>query len=194
MKTFLTVACLVFAAAASAAGPVFIYKYRSADGKMQYTDKPIKGGELIEALEYTPPAAASPRPDTSKSDAAGEQRIRKHLSDLEVAWAEVQASGKALAEAEARRAAGVAPEDGETRMLATPAVPAPTTTGGPMTLPSANDSLGTRRGGGRSPAYFERQALLEAGLRAASGPKHEARGPLQPLPLIRRRTCVRRHT
>ena len=167
MKILLAVACLVVAAAASAAGPVLIYKYRGADGKMQYSDKPIKGGELIEAFEYTPPAAASPQPDTSKSDAAGETRIKKHLSDLEIAWAEVQLSGRLLAEAEARLAAGAAPLEGETRMLATSETPAPPPAGGPMTPPSANDSLGVRRGGGRNRAYFERQARLEAAVETA---------------------------
>jgi len=180
MKAFLIAACLLIANAASAAGPVVIYKYRGADGKMQYSDKPIKGGELIEAFEYTPPPPASPRPNTSKSDNAGEARIRKHLAELEAAWAEVQASGKALAEAEARRAAGVGPEEGETRMLSGPATPAPPSAGGPMTPaqpseggptnpppPSAGGPMGTRRGGGRNQAYFERQARLEATVEAA---------------------------
>ena len=155
MKALLAVAGLVLAAAASAADTVVIYKYRGADGRMQYSDKPIKGGELIEAFEYSPPAAASPQPDTSKTDADGEARIRKHLANLEAAWREVQASGTALAAAEERRVAGITPLEGETRML-------------------SGGQLGTQRGGGLRPEYHERQTWLEAAVEAARRRNQEA--------------------
>ena len=166
MKALLGAVLLVIASVA-AAQSVVIYKYRGADGKMRYSDKPLSGGELIEAFEYTPPPPASPQPDTSKSDTAGEKRITKHLAELEAAWAEVQSSGRELAEAEARRAAGAAPLDNENQGLAPmtnpssavgPATPAPPSAGGPM---------GNWRGGGRNAAYFERQAKLEAAVEAA---------------------------
>lgn len=174
MKPLLAAALFLAFAATSSAET--IYKYRSADGKMHYTNRPIRGAELIEAFEYTPPPVSAPRPNTSKSDAAGEQRIKKHLSDLEAAWAEVQASGAALAAAEERLADGATPGEGDMRALAGPASPAPPSAGGPMAPappsaggppaapapPSAGGPMGARRGAGPRPEYLARVAALEA--------------------------------
>ncbi len=181
MRTPLAAGCLILAcAAANAAEPIYLYKYRGADGKTLYSNRPIAGAELIESFEYTPPAPSARRPDTSKSDAAGEERIRKQQSGLEAAWVEVQQSGSALAEAEARLAAGVTPGEGEVRALGGPATPAPPPAGGPMAPappsaggpmapapPSAGGPMGTRRGGGMRPEYRARIAALEAAVQAA---------------------------
>lgn len=179
MKVILITACLILASTTANAAEI-IYKYRGADGKTHYSNRVIPGAELIETFEYTPPAPSTPSPARSKSDAAGEERIKKHLSSLEAAWAEVQESGSALASAEARLAAGVTPEEGETRALGGPATPAPPSAGGPMppAPPSAGGSIspapssaggpmGTRRGGGLRPEYHERLAKLEAEVAAA---------------------------
>lgn len=156
--------------AAWAQAPLVIYKYRGTDGRMHYSDKPVRGSELIEAFEYTPPPAPPAiRPQASTSDAAGLERIKKHLGALETAWADVQESGRALAAAEELRAAGTAPGEGETQSLTGPSTPAPPSAGGPQppAPPSAGGPMGNLRGGGRNAAYFERQARLEAAVEAA---------------------------
>src|SRR5258706_5480965 len=141
---YLIAAVLLAAAGVACADSVTIYRYRDADGKSHYSDKPIPGGKLIETFQYAIPVSTTPPPDTSKSDAAAATRIRRYLASLEAAWAEVQASERALAAAEARRAAGVAPEEGETRMLTGPATPAPTSAGGALTpaFPSPRGAVG----------------------------------------------------
>ncbi len=188
MKTLLAAACLALAsAAANAAETITIYKYRGADGRPLYSDRPIPGARLIESIQYVLPAPSSPRSDTSKSGAAGEERIKNHLSELDAAWAEVKASGSALAAAEARLAAGVTPEEGEPRALAGPSTPAPPSAGGPMAPapppaggplapapPPAGGPMGTRRGGGLSPEYQARIAALEADVQAARVRNQEA--------------------
>jgi len=163
----LLVAALFLAFAAPGTAET-IYKYRSADGKMHYSNRPMRGLELIEAFEYTPPP---PAPDTSerrasteKSDAAGEQRIKKHLAALEAAWIEVQASGTALASAE-EALASATPEEGDMQGLATPASAAPPSAGGPM---------GTNRRAGPSPAYRARLEALEANVAIARQRNQEA--------------------
>src|SRR6266581_3537631 len=175
MKTLLAAACLALASAAANAGETInIYKYRGADGRPLYSDRPIPGARLIESIQYVLPAPSSPRPDTSKSGAAGEERIKNRLSELDAAWAEVKASGSALAAAEARLAAGVTPEEGEPRALAGP--PAPPPAGGPLAPapPPAGGPMGTRRGGGFSPEYQARIAALEADVQAARVRNQEA--------------------
>ena len=68
----------VLLAAASSAET--IYKYRQADGKMIYSNRPISGIELVETFEYTFPKPAVPDPKAEKRAAEAEQRIKKHLS------------------------------------------------------------------------------------------------------------------
>jgi hypothetical protein len=177
--------CLMLACAAAVAAET-VYKYRGADGKTLYSNRPIPGAELIETFEYTAPAS-SPRSDTSKSDAAGEERIRKQLSGLDAAWVEVQESGKALAAAEARLAAGATPEEGEVRSVAGSATPAPPSAGGPMAPAppsaggpmapapsSAGGPMDTQRGGGVRPEYVARLAELEADVAKARFRNQEA--------------------
>jgi hypothetical protein len=194
MKYPLAVVLLV-AASSACADPVTIYRYRDADGKSHYSDKPIPGGKLIETFQYTIPTAASPQPDTSKSDAEGEARIKKHLAALEAAWAEVQASERALTTAEARQAAGNTPHESEVLARGGPVAPgeapgeapAPPSAGGPLppatqanggpapaAPPSAGGPMAVRRGGGRRPEYRERLAELEKEVAAARTRNQEA--------------------
>jgi hypothetical protein len=180
----LLASCLVLAAFhAAAADPLIVYKYRMPDGRMQYSDKPIRGGELIEAFEYTPPPAPTAiRPEASKSDAAGLERIKKHLTALEAAWREVQESGRALEAAVARRETEAGPSAGEVTGLSSPGPTAPpTSAGGPgdtvappsaggpgkAAPPAAGGPMSDRRGGGRRPEYFARIAKLDADVDAA---------------------------
>jgi hypothetical protein len=143
-----------------------IYKYRRADGRMIYSNRPIPGVELIETFEYRPAKPAAARVDRSKSDAAGEARIKAYLAALDKAWTEVQEASKALAAAEERLRAGVEPESGEREGVASGT--APPTVGGlpPSAAPAVGGSLSGRRGRA-SPEYVARMQVLEAGVQAA---------------------------
>jgi hypothetical protein len=171
--------CLLLASTASAET---IYKYRRADGQTIYSNRLIPGAELIETFEYRekPAAPRAARPEASKADAAGEERVKQYLAALDKAWREVQDASKALASAEARLSAGVALVEGEGRSLAAPAVPASPAVGGPQAPaapvaggppaaapPAAGGPMGSRRGGGRSADYADRMAALESDVRAA---------------------------
>jgi hypothetical protein len=175
---------------ASAAGAETIYKYRRADGRVMYSNRPAAGLELIETFDYRFPAPApsstdaarreAAKSEAAKSDAEGEARIRKYLDALQAAWNEVQDAGRALAAAEERLRAGDAPLLEEGRSLggpekpAVPGVggpqaPAPPAVGGagPAAPASVGGPMGTRRGGGRSPEYVERMQGLETEVQKA---------------------------
>ena len=167
MKAALATLCLTLAPVPCAAQ--LIYKYQRPDGQFLYSSRPMLGAKLIDSIEYTAPAAPSRRPDTSKSDAAGEARIRTSLSTLDAAWIETQVTSRALATAEARLAAGVTPQEGEVHAIASPAVPAAPADGGPMARAalSAGGPMGMQQGRRMSPDYVARLAALEADVAAA---------------------------
>jgi hypothetical protein len=162
--------------AAGAAGET-IYKYRHADGRTLYSSQRLPGLELIEIFEYRfAPSAAQP-PDARDAARRADERIRQHIEALNAAWTEVRDAEGALAEAEARQRAGVEPLEAEGRSLVTPHTPVPTPDAaggaqspaspaaggsGPAAPPAVGGPMGTHRGGGRSPEYYERQQKLEA--------------------------------
>ena len=161
--------CHVFAALlllAPAVAAETIYKYRRADGRVIYSNRPMPGVELIEAFDYKFDKPAAARAGAAKSDAAGEQRIKAHLAALEKAWTEVQEASKALAAAEERLRAGVEPQSGEREGVAT--TTAPPAAGGvpPSAPPAVGGSLSGRRGR-VSPEYVARMQALEADVQAA---------------------------
>jgi hypothetical protein len=192
IRSTMLIASLLFALPAAAET---VYKYRRADGSVEYSNRLLLGRELIETFEYkfAAPSTVPAGSGSSKSDAEGEARIKKHLDNLQAAWTEVQEATRALADAEARLAAGVGPLESEGTSLAGPApippgttpppgvlVPIPPAVGGPQTPvppaaggplpappPGAGGPMGTRRGGGRNPEYLARMEALEAGVRAA---------------------------
>src|SRR5688572_11842828 len=102
-------ACLLLAIA-TAVGAETVYKYRHADGKVTYSNKPIAGLQLIETfnVRYPPPAPAAVA-SARVATPADEARIKKQLAALDAAWLEVQEATTALGRAEARLTAGVAP-------------------------------------------------------------------------------------
>ena len=163
MRILLAVACL---AIASAAVGETIYKYQDKDGRTLYSNRPISGAKLIEAYEHeatTPPPHRYPTEREAKVD----ERIRQSLDALDQAWKEVQVSGKALAEAEARVAAGADAQGGESRGVAESG--APPAVGGPA--PAVPAAVGGRmspgRGRAQSPEYLARVESLQAAVKAA---------------------------
>jgi len=161
----LLAACLLFAASATAET---IYKYRRADGRVVYSNRPVPRLELIETFDYKPPepAAAPAGAAPSKSDAEGEARIRKYLDSLQKAWTEVQDATRALAAAEARQRAGVEPKEGERLGVASGAAP-PAAGGVPPSGPPDTGGAMSGHRGRPSPEYVARMAALEADVKAA---------------------------
>ena len=155
--------CLLLCSAVAAET---VYKYRRADGRTVYSNRPLPRLELIETFEYkfADPAAASPV--ESRSAAEGEARIKKHLGALQAAWTEVQDATRALAAAEARLRAGVEPQGGDragvdsgTAPPGAGGIPAPAS-------PSVGGSMSGRRGRA-SPEYVARMEALEGDVRTA---------------------------
>ena len=166
MMRSMTARVLVFAAcllAAFAAAADTVYKYRRADGRTVYSNRPLPRLELIETFEYkfAEPVAASP--GESRSAAEGEARIKKHLAALQAAWTEVQDSTKTLAAAEARLRAGVEPQAGD--RLGVDSGTAPPSAGGVPPL-AVGGSMSGRRGR-PSPEYVARMEALEASVKAS---------------------------
>ncbi len=148
-----------------------VYKYRRADGKTVYSNRPIRGLELIETFEYKAVEPAPPSAAAAKSDAEGEARIKKYLDELQSAWTEVQEATRALARAEARLRAGVGPQSGDREGVATSALPPPVAGKPPPTqppvgvAPPASPAVGGSMSGRRgraSPEYVARIEALEA--------------------------------
>jgi len=177
LRSHIFFACLL---AASAASAQTVYKYLGADGKTTYSNRPSPGAELIETFDYKFASPAARGGTAAVLDAAGEERIRDHLAALDRGWTEVQDATRALALAEARLAAGVAPLEDEGVALAGPANPASPAVGGPQApaspavggpqaaaSPAVGGPMGTRRGGGRNADYIDRMAALEANVTAA---------------------------
>lgn len=173
MRIRLAIAIALLACALPAAGQT-IYKYRGSDGRTVYTSERLSGLELIETLEYRFPPPAAPQRGALESARQAEERIRLHIEALNAAWAEVREAEGALAQAEARLRAGIELQDAEATSLAGPAQPAPPAVGGPAppappaaggpgaaAPPTVGGPTGTRRGGGRAPAYTERLGKLE---------------------------------
>jgi hypothetical protein len=166
---------------ASGAAGETIYKYRQADGRVVYSNRPLPDAVLLEQFEYELSAPALIEGDREKSRLEAEQRIARHLAALEQAWNEVQEARQALARAEERLLTEIEPTADEPRQLAAPADtpppaaggpqrPAPPAAGGPQrpAPPAVGGPMGKRHGGGgRSPEYEERTAALEADVKAA---------------------------
>lgn len=142
-----------------------VYKYRRADGKTVYSNRPVRGLELIETFEYKPASPAPPNAAAAKSDAEGEARIQKYLQELQSAWTEVQEATRALARAEARLRTGVEPQPGEREGVSSGGAPA---AGGvpPPAPPAVGGAMSGRRGRA-SPEYVARIQALESEVQAA---------------------------
>jgi hypothetical protein len=117
---------------ASAAAGETIYKYRQADGRVVYSNRPLPDAVLLEQFEYELSAPAGIEGDREKNRLEAEQRIAKHLAALEQAWNEVQEARQALARAEERLRTEIEPTADESRQLAAPADTAPPAAGGPQ--------------------------------------------------------------
>ncbi len=152
MTTIKGIVALAFALAPMPAAADTVYKYQRPDGKVLYSDVPLRGAKLIGRFELVPVppqgGARGDRPQQSE-DLAGE-RAEQRVQALDAADAEIKAADQALKDAGERQQAGVEPLPGE--------------------------RLGNvgARGSRLSPQYFERQQALAAEVAAARARLDEA--------------------
>jgi hypothetical protein len=170
---------LIALALASSASADTIYKYRQPDGHVVFSNRPLPDATLLETIDYPPPPSAEGSPGKARPE--DEERIRRNLAALEQAWQEVQDARVALAQAEERLRTGAEPIESEPQQLSGPSRLPPPAVGGrlPSAPPAAGGAqpsapaavggpMGSRHGGGgRSAEFQQRQAQLEAGVKAA---------------------------
>jgi hypothetical protein len=178
-----------------------IYKQRSADGRTTYSNSPLPGGNLVQAPPSAPaapvgqPAAPERAAQSARYEEQAEARIRARVVAREIAWNEVRSAEADLAEAQRRLSAASQLQEGDLQALGGPAQPAPAPVGGPQAgapvavggaqpaaPPAVGGPLGTRRGGGRTPEYYERIAMLERAVDGAQRRLERARRSYNDLP------------
>lgn len=117
-RTLSTVAAaLVLAVVAGAASAQSIYRYRTADGRTIFSDRPVPGAVLEEELQRVP--AADPAAVAAQRAAARERardasdRAAERISALQSVDQEIRAATVALQQARAALEAGREPLPGE---------------------------------------------------------------------------------
>jgi hypothetical protein len=145
------IVAFILATGSSLAAAETVYKYQRPDGKVIYSDSPVKGAKLIGQFELVPapapaPAQAEPPRPSAATDDGADSRARA----LEAADARVKAADQALKDAQERQQQAVEPRPGE-RL--------------------ANTGGGTSR---LTPEYFARQRAAEEEVDAARSELDEA--------------------
>jgi len=143
------IVALVLATCMAAAAADTVYKYQRPDGKVVYSDAPVRGAKLIGRFELVPVPAATGssrgEPPRGPADATTD---RRGLA-LDEADARIKDADQALKDAQERQQQGVEPRPGERLGIA----------GGHSRL---------------SPAYFARQQDNAADVDAARANLDEA--------------------
>jgi hypothetical protein len=143
-----SVSILLCAALAQPALAQTLYKSTLPDGRVVYGDKPAPGA--VKSEEQRPDISKKGVTPPTADGAAAARSLEKDRQKREVNAGKVEAAEKALRDAEAARAAGKDPTEG--------------------------DRQGTVSGNQRlTDAYWERQKRLEAGLEQARKNLDEAR-------------------
>src|SRR5258708_39448576 len=93
------IVALALALAPMLAAADTVYKYRRPDGKVVYSDVPLRGAKLIGRFELVPlpPSAASAgnaRGDAARSSADVSGRAERRISALDAADAAIKAAGQ----------------------------------------------------------------------------------------------------
>src|SRR5437899_2495365 len=110
MTTIKGIVALAFALAPMLAAADTVYKYQRPDGKVLYSDVPLRGAKLIGRFELVPlPPQGGARGAAKDPDELARQRVQ----DLDAADAAIKAADQALKDAEERQQAGVEPMPGE---------------------------------------------------------------------------------
>jgi len=152
MTTIKGIVVLAFALAPMLAAADTVYKYQRPDGKVLYSDVPLRGAKLIgrfELVPVPPPAKAGPARSARGAAKDPDELARQRVEDLDAADAAIKAAEQSLKEALERQQAGVEPLAGE--------------------------RLGNVNKRSRlTPVYFDRQQALAAEVAAARARLDEA--------------------
>lgn len=103
----------MLAAFASAAAAQVVYKYSDQDGRVLYTDKPAAGLSVPERLEIQPQPGGKATAGLSEAEKQLLEAASHRSAELDGAAADVVNAQTALRAAEARRAQGAEPLEGE---------------------------------------------------------------------------------
>ena len=108
---------LALLAAATAASGQQIFKYRTPDGRIVYSDKHVPNATLVEAFEGVPapdPAATAARQEAVRARVKEtNERAEARVQALDAISAEIRAATAALEQARAALEAGREPLEGE---------------------------------------------------------------------------------
>jgi hypothetical protein len=108
---------LVLLAAAAAASGQQIYKYRTPEGRIVFSDTPLGGATLVEEFDALPPAdpaaTAARRAALQARAKETSERATERVRALDAIAAEIQAASAALEQARAALEAGREPLPGE---------------------------------------------------------------------------------
>ena len=114
MTTIKGIVALALALAPPLAAADTVYKYQRPDGKVVYSDVPLRGAKLIGRFELVPsPPRGGARGDAAPGSADVSGRAERRIAALDSADAEIKAAEQALKDAEERQQAGVEPLPGE---------------------------------------------------------------------------------
>ena len=115
------IVAFILATGSSLAAAETVYKYQRPDGKVIYSDSPVKGAKLIGQFELVPaPASAAPaRGEPPQPSATTDEGADSRARALEAADARIKAADQALKDAQERQQQAVEPQPGE-RLANTP--------------------------------------------------------------------------
>ena len=104
MTTIKGIVALAFALAPVLAVADTVYKYQRPDGKVVYSDVPLRGAKLIGRFELVPlPPRGGARGDAAPGSADISRRTERRISALDAADADIKAAEQALKDAEERQ-------------------------------------------------------------------------------------------
>jgi len=109
------IVALVLAAGAGLAAAETVYKYERPDGKVIYSDSPVKGAKLIGKFDLVP-APSSPavrRSEPPRRPTGADSAADRRTMALDAADARIKAADLALKDATERQQAAVEPLPGE---------------------------------------------------------------------------------
>jgi hypothetical protein len=127
-----------------------VYKYQYPDGKVVYSDSPVRGARLIGRYLLLPQPAGESKAKAVPGGADPEERARRRSQALDASDAAIKAAELALKSAQERQKAGV------------------------ESLPGERIGNASGRGSRLRPEYFVRQRQLIDDLEQAQGRLDEA--------------------
>jgi hypothetical protein len=108
------IVAFILATGVASAAAETVYKYQRPDGKVIYSDSPVKGAKLIGQFELVPtPPAAPAGGEPPRRPAASDEGADSRARALEAADARIKTADQALRDAQERQQQAVEPRPGE---------------------------------------------------------------------------------